>query len=87
MLFRSISRNPVDDNDADYIRYKGRQLELITEYMNLGLDRNKVWDEAFKRLWREFGCCYYSCSKLMLNSVQEDIDEIAEMATQICMPE
>ena len=49
------------------------------------MTNGKAWGEAFKQLWREFGCCYYSCAKLMLNAVQEDINEIAELATQICM--
>lgn len=80
-----MSRNSVESDDADYLRYKSRQSELITEYMNLGLTKGKAWGEAFKQLWREFGCCYYSCARLTLNAVQEDINEIAELATQICM--
>lgn len=80
-----VIRDSVDDNDADYIRYKSRKSELITEYMKLGLNKSKAYGEAFKQLWREFGCCYYSCARLTLNAVQEDIDEIAELAMQICM--
>ena len=83
----NISRDPVVPDDADYISYKSRQAELIAEYKALGLTKSKAWGEAFKQLWREFKCCYYGCSKLMLNGLQEDIDEIAELATQICMPE
>lgn len=30
---------------------------------------------------------YYSCARLTLNAVQEDINEIAELAMQICKPE
>ncbi len=81
-----VSRELVDDNDADYIRYKSRRSALITEYMNHGLTKSKAWGEAFKQLWREFGCCYYHCSRLMLNGIQEDINEIVELATQICAP-
>lgn len=80
-----VSREPVEPDDPVYIRYKSRQTELITEYMNLGMTKGKAWGEAFKQLWREFGCCYYPCARLMLNAVQEDIHEIAELATQICM--
>lgn len=82
-----VSREPVEPENADYIRYKSRKAELITEYKNLGLNQSRAYKEAFKQLWREFGCCYYSCARLMLNGVQEDINEIAELATQICMPE
>lgn len=82
-----VSREPVEPDNADYLRYKSRQAELITEYMNLGLTKSRAWGDAFKQLWREFGCCYYSCARLTLNAVQEDINEIAELATQICMPE
>lgn len=82
-----VSREPVEPDDPVYIHYKSRQAELITEYMNLGLTKSRAWGDAFKQLWREFGCCYYSCARLTLNAVQEDINEIAELATQICMPE
>lgn len=45
-----VSRNSVESDDADYLRYKSRQSELITEYMNLGLTKGKAWGEAFKQL-------------------------------------
>lgn len=79
-----VTRDSVEPNNADYIHYKSRQAELITEYMSLGLTKSRAWGEAFKQLWREFGCCYYSCARLTLNAVQEDIDEIAELAFEIC---
>lgn len=45
-----VSRNSVESDDADYLRYKSRQSELITEYMNLGLTKGKAWGGAFKQL-------------------------------------
>ena len=43
-----------------------------------------AWDTTFKSLWREFGCCYYSCRGLLFNAIEEDyIFEIYELAQEI----
>ena len=43
-----------------------------------------AWDATYKSLWREFGCCYYSCRGLLFNAIEEDyIFEIYELAQEI----
>ena len=43
-----------------------------------------AWDVTYKKLWREFGCCYYSCRGLLFNAIEEDyIFEIYELAQEI----
>ncbi len=77
-------REPISLDDPDYIQYKSRQKELIEEYMGLGLTKSKAWSEAFKQLWREFECCYYSCPRFTFNMIAEDIQELIELASAVC---
>lgn len=85
--FEGLSiREPIDaETDEDYIRYKTRRGELITEYTQMGLDKSKVWKETFKQLWGEFGCCYYACPRFTINAIgDEHIDEICDIVAEIC---
>lgn len=85
--FEGLSiREPIDANtDEAYIQYKSRQAELITEYTQRGLCKSEAWKETFKRLWGEFGCCYYACPCFTLNAIGDKyIDEICDIVAEIC---
>ena len=77
-------RNRISEDDEEYLKYKARKSDLIIEYTNLGLKKNKAWREAFKQLWREFGCCYYHCPRFVINALGHDIDEVITWTEEIC---
>ncbi len=82
----SKQRELISDDDPEYIRYKDRRMELLEEYKAQGLPEGEAWGETFKQLWREFKCRYYTCNRIVLNALQEEIDEMLEWANEICLP-
>ena len=76
-------RTQVDEeNDEDFHLYKERQKELINGFLNEGINRSDAWKSTFSQLWAEFDCCYYACSRLILNGF--DTARIIELSTEIC---
>ena len=56
-------------------KYMARKKELAA--------LSKDFNENFTILWKEFGCCYYSCSSLVLNAIGENTQEICELVDEI----
>lgn len=61
--------------EAEMAAYMARKKELAA--------LSKDFNENFAILWKEFGCCYYSCSSLVLNAIDENIQEICELVDEI----
>ena len=85
-------RTPVaadDEEMAQYFQKKREYLEVARlaaeEAGKTGREATAAaWDATYKSLWREFGCCYYSCRGLLFNAIGEDyIFEIYELAQEI----
>lgn len=78
-----------DEERARYIQKKSEYLKAGKEIaVSAGLIGKEAtaaaWDFTYKQLWREFQCCYYSCSGLLFNAIGEDyIFEIYELAQEI----
>ena len=49
--------------------------------------KGKAWKEAYKRLWAEYGCCYYYCKCFALSAFSEDyganLCEVYELAREL----
>ena len=65
--------------------YFAHRNELVRQNTDAGMEKSVAWKCAYKQLWGEYGCCYYPCSHLVLNALQEDIDEMLEGVTEICV--
>ena len=85
-------RTPVAVDDprmAEYFQKKREYFEVAMLAAEKAGKKGKeavldAWDTTFKSLWREFGCCYYSCRGLLFNVIEEDyIFEIYELAQEI----
>lgn len=57
------------------------------ENLELRQSEAAAWSATYKKLWREFQCCYYTCNGLVFNAIGEDyIFEIYELAQEIATP-
>ena len=57
------------------------------ENLELRQSEAAAWSATYKKLWREFQCCYYTCNGLVFNAIGEDyIFEIYELAQEIAAP-
>ena len=49
--------------------------------------KRKAWKETYKRLWAEYGCCYYYCKCFALSAFSEeygaDLCEVYELAQEL----
>ena len=49
--------------------------------------RKEAWKETYKRLWQEYGCCYYYCKCFTLSAFSEeygaDLCEVYELAQEL----
>lgn len=78
-----------DPRMAEYFQKKREYFEVAMLAAEKAGKKGKeavldAWDTTFKSLWREFGCCYYSCRGLLFNAIEEDyIFEIYELAQEI----
>lgn len=86
-------RSNVDPDDEDMARYfqmKSKYLEETrknAENLELRQSEAAAWSATYKKLWREFQCCYYTCNGLVFNAIGEDyIFEIYELAQEITAP-
>lgn len=43
----------------------------------------EAWQETTKQLWGQYHCCYYCCSRFVLNAIGEDAQEIFELVNEI----
>lgn len=78
-------RKPVDENMLkEYEEYKARKSQYINEYLEMGLTNNTAWNYTFKRLWREFNCCYYTCPHFCINVISKDINAMLKLIKEIC---
>lgn len=81
-----MRREPVEPEDYEIKNeYFARRNELVRQNTEAGMEKSVAWKCAYKQLWGEYGCCYYTCSHLVLNALQEDIDEMLEWVTEICV--
>ena len=85
-------RTPVVADDARMTQYLQKKKEYLDVARLAAEEAGKTgkeattaaWDATYKSLWREFGCCYYSCRGLLFNAIGEDyIFEIYELAREI----
>ena len=85
-------RTPVAADDVKMARYFHKKREFLDVARLAAEEAGKTgkeataaaWDATYKSLWREFGCCYYSCRGLLFNALEEDyIFEIYELAQEI----
>ena len=87
-------RTQVPEDNEEMARY----FQKKSEYLSIGKENavstgligkdatSAAWDFAYKQLWREFGCCYYSCNGLLFNAIEEDyMKEIYELAQEIAV--
>ncbi len=79
--------------------YYERRKEIFAEEYNASLPgalyrgeppvaaRAEAWSETYKRLWKEFGCCYYYCKCFALSAFSEDygadLCEVYELAQEL----
>ena len=75
---------------ARYFQMKSKYLEETrksAENLDLRQSEAAAWSATYKKLWREFQCCYYTCNSLVFNAIGEDcIFEIYELAQEIAAP-
>ncbi len=85
-------RTKVAEDDPKMTEYFQKKQEYLDVAMLAAEKAGKVgkesvaaaWDATYKSLWREFGCCYYTCRGLLFNAIEEDyIFEIYELAQEI----
>lgn len=72
---------------ARYFQMKSKYLEETrksAENLELRQSEAAAWSATYKKLWREFQCCYYTCNGLVFNAIGEDYmnnyDELASKA-------
>lgn len=82
-----LFREPTDSENEFYLQYQARKSELLNTFQQQELSQNDAWSSTFKALWQEFQCCYYNCAKLTLNALEEELNEIIDLTTQICLPQ
>lgn len=72
----NTTRKPVfgEELEAELSSYNQRRNTLVEQFTKDG--SLNPWGETFKQLWKEFGCCYYGCSKMVLNAIGKTADEI-----------
>lgn len=72
------------------LQMKSKYLEETrksAENLELRQSEAAAWSATYKKLWREFQCCYYTCNGLVFNAIGEDyIFEIYELAQEIAAP-
>jgi hypothetical protein len=83
-------RTPVAANDPRMARYFKKRNKLLrqgresADFLEIQQGESRAWDATYKKLWREFNCCYYSCRGLVFNGIGEDyFFEIYELAQEI----
>lgn len=77
-------REPISWDDPDYIRYKSRQKMYIEQCLKKGQTKSQAWGNAFKQLWKDFECCYYACPRFTFNMIADEINELIELAAEVC---
>lgn len=81
--------NPDYEEMIQYFQKRTEYIELAKEAaLKAGQDEktanSTAWAVTMKKLWTEFGGCYYTCKGLMFNAIGEDyIFEIYELAQEI----
>ena len=43
----------------------------------------EAWQETIEFLWKKYNCCYYCCSKFVLNAIGNEAQEIFELVNEI----
>ena len=43
----------------------------------------EAWQETINYLWSKYNCCYYCCSRLVLNAIGDEAQEIFELVNEI----
>lgn len=78
-------QEPVPDDEIDAIpQYFQRCSEIFQEKQKTHDKKNEAWKETYRKLWGEFGCCYYRCYCLQVNGIGNDeIDTILTLVSNI----
>ncbi|MBP3453838.1 MAG: hypothetical protein J6M20_08985 [Clostridia bacterium] len=71
---------PMDD--ARYKEYCARRVEILEALKDSDLPQKQHWNTMEKMLYGEYGKYYY-CSRLMLNALGKNIDELCDLVEQI----
>ena len=79
------NQEPVPENEIETVHhYFQRRSEILQEKIETLGDKNKAWNETYKKLWSEFGCCYYRCHCLQINGIGNDeINTILTLVSDI----
>lgn len=86
-----------DDDDIDAMHqyferrtqiFQAEYIALIESPTDKKADKKKAWEATYKRLWSEFGCCYYSCKAILLSAFSEAVgsetlQEIYELTREL----
>ena len=72
----------VDIDDARYKEYCARRTETLEALKQTDLPPSKHWGTMVKMLCGQYGRYYY-CSRLMLNALGDDVDELYDLVEQI----
>lgn len=72
----------VDIDDARYKEYCARRTETLEALKKTDLPPSKHWGTMVKMLYGQYGK-YYFCSRLMLNALGDDVDEMYDLVEQI----
>ena len=59
---------------ARYFQMKSKYLEETrksAENLELRQSEAAAWSATYKKLWREFQCCYYTCTGLVFNAIEK----------------
>ena len=85
-------RSLVEEEDQEEMRvYFSRRAELVAEGAQFLLEsglpmkeaKQKAWDQAYKQLWSEFQCCYYSCKGFEFNALTPSMFVILEITREL----
>lgn len=78
-------QEPVPDGELEIIpKYFQRRSEILDEKLAALGDKKEAWNETYRCLWAEFGCCYYRCRCLQINGIGNDeIDTILSLVADI----
>lgn len=60
-----------------------QEMQQYMKHRKILYAATKDWDNTLLTLWKEFGCCYYSCSTLVLNGLGEEAQEIYELVKEV----
>ena len=86
--------SPEDEEMINYMKTRSKLLETyISDAIASGRKDYKqinaeAWQKTNTALWRDYGCCYYSCKSLVLSAFDDfNAHEIYELITEVAEEE